>query len=185
MAVVSSVGGQTQKGFRFAVGSRTDRRLKDEQTREEGVEQMAELGVNKVVLVGRSGGNAELKFTAGGKLVASFSIAVNESFKTRDGKKNDHVEWFRCVCWNRLAEVAGQYVTTGKLLFIEGRLQTRKYDDREGNARKVIEVIVSQLRLLAGGNGSANGERTDGATSHQRPTEAPEEHGPMDSDVPF
>ena len=104
---------------------------------------MSELGVNKVVLVKRAGGNAELKFTAGGKPVASFSLAVNEWFKSRDGEKNDRVEWFRCVCFNKLAEIAGQYVTTGKLLFLEGRLQTRKYDDREGNARKVIEVVVS------------------------------------------
>jgi single-strand DNA-binding protein len=89
-----------------------------------------ELRVNKVVLIGRSGGNAELRFTAGGKPFASFSLAVNESFETRYGEKSDRVEWFRCVCWNRLAEIAGQYVTTGKLVFLERRLQTRRYDDR-------------------------------------------------------
>jgi len=148
---------------------------------------MSELGVNKVVLIGRAGGNAELKFTTGGKPVASFSLAVNESFKTRDGAKNDHVEWFRCVCWNKLAEIVGQYVTTGKLLFIEGRLQTRKYDDRDGNARKVIEVVVSQLRLLAGGNLSAdgNGEHKDGTTPPQRPAAAAHDDSSLDSDVPF
>ena len=83
---------------------------------------MAELGVNKVVLVGRAGGNAELKFTAGGKPVASFSLAVNESFKTRDGEKNDHVEWFRCVCWNKLAEIVGQ-----TFLFAMSPRQTRMF----------------------------------------------------------
>ena len=77
---------------------------------------MSALGVNKVVLRGRSGGDAELKFTSGGKPVANFSLAVNESFKTRDGEKADRVEWFRCVCWNKLGEIAGQYVTRGKLL---------------------------------------------------------------------
>jgi single-strand DNA-binding protein len=148
---------------------------------------MSEIGVNKVVLVGRAGGNAELKFSAGAKPVASFSLAVNESFKTRDGEKNDHVEWFRCVCWNRLAEIVGQYVTTGKLLFIEGRLQTRKYDDREGNARKVIAVVVSQLRLLAGGNGSANGnsDRKGGAAPHQRPAATGRDDTSLDSDIPL
>jgi len=148
---------------------------------------MSELGVNKVVLVGRAGGNAELKFTAGGKPVASFSLAVNESFKTRDGEKNDQVEWFRCVCWNKLAEIVGQYVTTGKLLFIEGRLQTRKYDDREGNARKVVEVVVSQLRLLAGGNGNAtgNGGRKDGAMPRQQSGADAQDGAPLDSDIPF
>lgn len=148
---------------------------------------MPELGVNRVVLIGRSGRNAELKFTAGGKPVASFSLAVNESFKTRDGERNDRVEWFRCVCFNKLAEIAGQYVTTGKLLFLEGRLQTRKYDDREGNARKVIEVVVSQLRLLGGGNGNAdgNGERKDGTTPRQRPAAPAHDDSSLGSDVPF
>src|SRR5690242_4148917 len=97
---------------------------------------MADLGINRVILIGRSGGNAELKFTAGGKPVANFSLVVNESFKSRDGETKDHVEWFRCVCWNRLGEIAGEYVTKGKFLFVEGRLQTRKYDDREGHPRK-------------------------------------------------
>ena len=75
---------------------------------------MSEHGLNKVMLIGRSGGDADLKFTSGGKPIASFSIAMNESFKTRDGEKNDRVEWFRCVCWNKLSEIAAQYVTTGK-----------------------------------------------------------------------
>jgi len=148
---------------------------------------MSELGVNKVVLVKRAGGNAELKFTAGGKPVASFSLAVNEWFKSRDGEKNDRVEWFRCVCFNKLAEIAGQYVTTGKLLFLEGRLQTRKYDDRKGNALEVIEVVVSQLRLLAGGNGSANGkdERKEGMTPRQRQAAPGHDASSLGSDVPF
>jgi single-strand DNA-binding protein len=148
---------------------------------------MSELGVNRVVLVGRAGRNGELKFTAARKPVGGFSLAVNEFFKTRDGEKNEHVEWFRCVCWNRLAEIVGQYVTTGKLLFVEGRLQTRKYDDREGNARKVTEVIVSQLRLLAGGNGSANGngDRKDGPRLRQQPGANAQEDTPSDSEAPF
>jgi len=81
----------------------------------------------------------------------------------------------------------GQYVTTGKLLFVEGRLQTRKYDDREGNARKVTEVVVSQLRLLAGGNGNASGndEHKDGATPHERPSAIAQGDTPSDSDAPF
>lgn len=149
---------------------------------------MPELGVNKVVLVGRSGGNAELKFTAGGKPVASFSLAVNESFKTRDGDKTDRVEWFRCVCWNKLGEIAGQYVTTGKLLFVEGRLQTRKYDDREGDARKVVEVVVAQLRLLGGnrdGNGNGNTERREAAAGHPRTSNTQEEANSSDDSIPF
>ena len=149
---------------------------------------MSVLGLNKVMLIGRSGANAELKFTAGGKPVASFSLAVNESFKTRDGEKNDRVEWFRCVCWNKLSEIAAQYVTTGKLLFVEGLLQTRKYDDREGNARKVTEVVVTQLRLLGGnrgGNGDGNTERREAFAGQPRTGSAQEQDSPSDESIPF
>jgi single-strand DNA-binding protein len=146
---------------------------------------MSELGVNKVVLVGRAGGNAELKFTAGGRPVASFSLAVNESFKRATVRRM--TKWSGSGGWNKLAEIVGQYVTTGKLLFIEGRLQTRKYDDREGNARKVVEVVVSQLRLLASGsgNGTGNGGRKDGAMSHQQSGAAAQDGAPLDSDILF
>ena len=151
---------------------------------------MSELGVNKVVLIGRSGGDAELRYTAGGKPVANFSLAVNESFRSRDGEKKDHLEWFPCVCWNKLGEIAGQYVTKGKLVFVEGRLQTRRYDDREGNARKVTEVVVTQLRLLSGngsGNGNGNSERREGAEDQSRGgnTKAQELEDPLDDCVPF
>jgi len=120
--------------------------------------------------------------------VANFSLAVNESFKSRDGEKNDHVEWFRCVCWNKLAEIAGQYVTTGKLLFLEGRLQTRKYDDREGNARKVVEVVVAQLRLLGGnhgGSGNGNTERRETADGLPRTGNTQEQANSLDDSIPF
>ena len=149
---------------------------------------MSELGLNKVLLIGRSGGDAELKFTAAGKPVARFSLAVNESFKTRAGEKSDRVDWFRCVCWNKSAEIAGQYVTTGKLLFLEGRLQTRKYDDREGNARKVTEVVVTQLRLLGGNSGvnrNANSERREVTGAESRTGNAQEQDNPLDDSVTF
>jgi len=149
---------------------------------------MSEIGVNKIMLLGRSGGDADLKFTPAGTPVANFSLAVNESFKTRDGQKADRVEWFRCVCWNKLGEVAGQFVTRGKLVFVEGRLQTRKYDDRDGNGRTVTEVIVRQLRLLGGtGAGNGNAEKGRGSKSEAQPGNigAQENNGPLDEDIPF
>ena len=147
---------------------------------------MSELGVNKVILIGRSGGDAALKFTQAGKPVANFSLAVNESFKSRDGEKKDHVEWFNCVCWGKLGEIAGQYVTKGKQLFVEGRLQIRKYDDREGKAREVTEVVVTQLRLLSGnGNRNSSGEPREAVPAQPAPDKGQEQDSSFDSDIPF
>lgn len=149
---------------------------------------MAELGMNKVMLIGRSGGNAELRLTAGGKPVANFSLAVNESLKTRDGERNDRVEWFRCVCWNKLGELAGQFVTKGKLVYVEGRLQTRKYDDREGNARKIVEVVVMQLRLLGGnsaGSGNGNAELRGAAGAEPPTANGPDRDNSLEDEIPF
>ena len=88
-------------------------------------------GVNKVILIGNAGQDAEVKSTSTGKSVASFSLAVNEGFRGKSGKSVKRVEWVRCVAWSKLAEVAGKYVRKGKQVFVEGRLQTRKYQDSE------------------------------------------------------
>jgi len=148
---------------------------------------MSEPGVNKIMLLGRSGGDADLKFTSAGTPVANFSLAVNESFKTRNGEKAEHVEWFRCVCWNKLGELAGQFVTRGKLVFVEGRLQTRKYDDRNGNGRTITEVVVRQLRLL-GGAGPANGNVDPSCASSSEARHgnmaAQGDDGPLDEEIP-
>jgi single-strand DNA-binding protein len=143
---------------------------------------MSQQGVNKVIVLGNVGNDADLKFTAGGKPVANFSVAVNESFKNSNGEKVDRVEWFRCVAWNGLAEVCGQYLTRGKQVYVEGRLQTRKYDDKSGNARTITEVVVSTLRLLGGsknGLGQAPAEHGEAASSAGRA-------GPESTDdIPF
>ena len=82
---------------------------------------MPEIGVNKVILIGRTGADAELKYTSNGKPVANFSLAVNESFKNGDGEQREHVEWVRCVAWGRLAEVVGEFLTKGARAYAEGR----------------------------------------------------------------
>ena len=139
-------------------------------------------GVNKLIVLGHAGGDAELKFTAGGKPVANFSVAVNESFKNSDGDNVDRVEWFRCVAWNGLAELVGQFASRGKQLYLEGRLQTRKYDDKEGKTRTVTEVVVSTLRLLGGSrNGADKGPEETGPRSSANANGAPENL----EDVPF
>jgi single-strand DNA-binding protein len=120
---------------------------------------MSQRGINKLIVLGHVGADADLKFTAAGKPVANFSVAVNESFKNSKGDNIDRVEWFQCVAWNGLAEVCGQYLTRGAQVYIEGRLQTRKYDDKDGAARTSTEVVVRTLRLLSGPrDGSKHGE---------------------------
>ena len=139
---------------------------------------MPEIDVNKVTLIGRTGADAELRYTGNGKAVANFSLAINETFKNGDGEQREHVEWVRCVAWGRLAEVCGEFLPKGKQACAEGRFQTRKYDDRDGNEHTVCEVVVRQLRLLGGpGNGNGKTEQTI------RPPESSEPE--IDDDIPF
>ena len=104
--------------------------------------------LNKVLLIGYAGADSEMKFTQAGIPVANFSLAVKEVYKNGDGEKKTNTLWIRCVAWRRWAEIAGEFVTKGKFLFIEGRLQFRSYEDREGKKRDVTEVVVTLLRLL-------------------------------------
>ena len=109
--------------------------------------------VNKVILIGRLGRDPEVKFTAGGKPVARFSLATDESFKDRTGDQQRRTEWHNVVAWSKLAEICGEYLTKGKLVYIEGRLQTRQWEDREGKKRMTTEIIAREMRML-----SAKGE---------------------------
>jgi len=139
---------------------------------------MPEIGVNKVILIGRTGADTELKYTSNGKAVANFSLAINDSFKNGDGEQKERVEWIRCVAWGRLAEICGEFLIKGARAYAEGRLQTRKYDDREGNEHTVSEVVVRQLRFL-GGPGNGNGKTEQSAS----PAENPD--ADISDDIPF
>ncbi|MDZ7860589.1 MAG: single-stranded DNA-binding protein [Candidatus Krumholzibacteriota bacterium] len=105
-------------------------------------------GVNKVILVGNLGGDPEVRSTGSGTPVANFTIATNESFKTRDGERNERTEWHRIVTFGKLAEICGQYLKKGKQVYIEGRIQTRQWEDRSGNKRYTTEVVCNQMVML-------------------------------------
>ena len=139
---------------------------------------MPEMGVNKVILIGRTRADAEHRYTSNGKAVANFSLAVNETFKNGDGEQKESVEWVRCVVWGKLAEVCGEFLTKGKQAYAEGRFQTRKYDDRDGIEHTVSEVVVRQLRFL-GGPGNGNGKADQSA----RPAENPDAE--ISDEIPF
>jgi single-strand DNA-binding protein len=115
--------------------------------------------VNKVILIGFLGDAPETRFTQQGKPVTKFSVAVNENWKDAQGTKQERVEWFRIVCFGRLAEVSGEYLQRGRHVYLEGRLQTRKWEDRQGEKRTTVEVVASQMRILDRAPDSGNGAK--------------------------
>ena len=146
--------------------------------------------LNKVILIGYAGADSEMKFTPGGIPVANFSLAVNETYKNGDGEKKTNTLWIRCVAWRRWAEVVGEFVTKGKFLFVEGRLQLRSYQDREGKKRDVTEVVVYTLRFLGppkNGNGAKPAESSKAAEPSDEgdnPFNEPAD-GSAESEIPF
>ena len=114
--------------------------------------------VNKVILVGHVGRDPELRYTAGGTAVANFTLATNRRFKDRDGNQREETEWHRCVAWARLAEIINQYAPKGKQLYLEGRLQTRQWDDKEGHTRYTTERVIEEMKLLGGREAGGGGD---------------------------
>ena len=161
------------------------------------------MSVNKVILVGRLGRDPETRYTGGGQAVANFSIATDETYKDRNGEKQKRTEWHKIVVWGKQAEIAQQYLKKGSLLFLEGRIQSREWQDKEGQKRTSFEIVASNFRMLGGrgdgaalgagaGAGASGGGRHDDFASHAAPTDdpfgsSPAPSGPdiSDEDIPF
>lgn len=147
------------------------------------------MSVNKAILVGRLGRDPETRFTSGGQAVCNFTMATDETFKDRNGERQKRTEWHRIVLWGKLAELAQQYLKKGSLVFIEGRIQTRQWDDREGQKRSTTEIVASGMRFLGGrGDGGAPGAPYAGAepeTHAGLPEEPPAGAEISDEDIPF
>ncbi len=131
-----------------------------------------------------------MKFTAGGVPVANFSLAVKETYKNGDGEKKTNTLWVRCVAWRRCAEIAGEHITRGKFLYLEGRLQFRSYKDRQGQKHDVTEVVVSTFRFLGPPKDGAGAKEPGGSKpsvpvdESDNPFNGPESRT-TDSDIPF
>ena len=126
---------------------------------------MAGKSLNKAMIIGNAGKDAEIRYTGAGKAVASFSIATNESWKDKtSGQMQERTEWHNIVVWDRLAEICGEYVKKGKRVYVEGRIQNRSYDDKDGNKRYISEIVATDLILLdgAGAAGGGSGANTGG-----------------------
>jgi single-strand DNA-binding protein len=148
--------------------------------------------VNKVILVGNLGRDAELRYTPGGAAVATLNMATTEVWNDKSGQRQEKTEWHRVVLWGKTAESLSEYLTKGKQIYIEGRLQTRQWDDKDGNKRYTTEIRSDRVVLLGGGGGgrggpvSGGGERGGAERGGDFGGPGPEGSAPLtDDDIPF
>ena len=127
------------------------------------------MSVNKVILVGRLGRDPETRFTGGGQAVGNFSLATDETYKDKNGERQKRTEWHRITVWGKQAEIAQQYLKKGSLVFVEGRIQSREWQDKEGQKRVSYDIVASNFRMLGGkGDGSGGGaSRGGGGAAHE------------------
>jgi single-strand DNA-binding protein len=145
--------------------------------------------VNKVIIVGNVGRDPELRYTQSGQPVASFSIATNERFKDKDGNWKDRTEWHRIVAWARLAGICGEYLRKGSQVYVEGRIQTRDWEDKEGNKRQTTEIIALGMQMLGRRGGDAGGPSMSDEGNQTRGgsgggEEMPPSSGGADDEIP-
>jgi single-strand DNA-binding protein len=122
-------------------------------------------GLNKVMIIGHLGRDPEMRYTPSGRPVTTFTIATSRSWNTVDGERHSETEWFNIVAWGNLAEICKQYLTKGQQVYIEGRLQTRRWDDKEGNKHSSVEVVANEMMML---------DRRDANTGSGHPADASE-----------
>ena len=141
-------------------------------------------GINKVILIGRLGRDPEVRYTPDGTAIANFSIATSEEWKDKNtGEKQERTEWHRIVAFRRLGEICGEYLSKGRQVYIEGRLQTRDWQDKDGNKRYTTEIVASQMQML-GSKDMADNSGGAGPRKNDMPP-GPEFSGSQDDDIPF
>lgn len=146
---------------------------------------MAKGGINKVIVLGNLGQDPEIKYMPNGGAVANFSVATSESWKDKNtGEAHEKTEWHRCVAFRKLAEIIGEYVKKGDKIYVEGKLQTRKWQDKQGNDRYTTEIVVDEMQMLGDGKRKGNGQQKRSAPPQQQ---APQQNAAdgFDDDLPF
>ncbi len=129
-------------------------------------------GINKVIVVGRLGADPELKTVTGGQNVARLSVATSENWTDKQGQKQERTEWHRIVVWGKLAELCGKYLSKGRQVYVEGRLQTRSWEDPQGQKKYTTEIVANTVQFLGGGNATA------GATAQNESGFGAQDSGP-------
>ncbi len=150
-------------------------------------------GINKVIIVGNLGGDPETRYMPSGSAVTNLTVATNESWKDKQtGEQKDRTEWHKVAMFNRLAEVAAEYLRKGSQVYIEGKLRTRKWQDKSGQDRWTTEIIADEMQMLggrggAGGGGGGGGSAPMSSGPDSSPPSAPPQAGPddFDDDIPF
>jgi single-strand DNA-binding protein len=140
-------------------------------------------GINKVIIIGRLGNDPEVRYTPSGAAVAKFSVATSEEWKDKNtGEKKERTEWHRITAWGKLGEICGEYLAKGRQVYVEGRLQTSSYDDKDGVKRYSTEIVASDVQFL--GSKESGGSRSGGGAP---PRESIGGQGPppSDDDIPF
>jgi len=147
--------------------------------------------VNKVILIGNLGADPELKYTASQKAVCNLRLATNEVWKDKDGQKQEKTEWHRVNAWGDLAENCQKYLSKGRSIYVEGRLETRKWQDKDGNDKYSTEIVANQIVFLGGGDGkgerssSGGGGRRDSSGGGRSGSSGNGDKPPPDDDIPF
>ncbi len=141
-------------------------------------------GINKVILVGNLGQDPDTRYMPSGSAVTNFTVATNEAWKDKQtGEQKERTEWHRVATFNRLAEIAAEYLRKGSQVYIEGKLRTRKWQDRDGNDRYTTEIIADEMQMLGGRGGGAAPMRSQaGGSSSPAPQPGPDD---FDDDIPF
>ena len=146
------------------------------------------MSLNKAILIGRLGRDPEVRHMPNGEAVCNFSIATDETWKDQSGQRQTKTEWHSITLYRRMAEVAGQYLKKGSQVYIEGRIQSRKYTGKDGTERTAYEIIGNEMKMLGGGNdsGQQNAQRTPPAPPSRQASAAPAQPvDDIDDDVPF
>jgi single-strand DNA-binding protein len=138
--------------------------------------------INKVILIGNLGRDPELRYTQSGQAVANFSLATTDRFSNREGERQERTEWHRVTVWGKTAENCAQYLNKGRSVYVEGRLQTREWEDKEGQKRRTTEVIAQTVQFL-GGRGQSSGAPAGGGEAGGGGFR--EETPPQGDDIPF